>query len=177
MSNEEQQWRYYADAFPEYAGKLVRIGDEKAERYTRRNGWIDADGVQSEVTWTGDWDPISPDDVDTAIASIDNPKPVQPFDIWQPFWQLRFWLLACLDAIEAGVITADEIPPESGLNADVTAALKAVADWDLSDQWVWYNAKVADRVGGYPIFEAHLALAAQCREIEAEMEAELESQS
>jgi hypothetical protein len=57
MRNEEH-WFYYADALPEYAHKLVRIGDCKAERSTASDGWIDADGVQSEVTWTGDWDPI-----------------------------------------------------------------------------------------------------------------------
>jgi hypothetical protein len=171
MSNEKPFW-YYADALPEYASKLVRIRDGKAERYTARSGWIDADGVQSEVTWTGDWDPIWADDVDVVIANIDNPKPVKPWSYWEPMWQLRLRFVACLDAIEAGVITADQIPPESGLNADVIAALKAVADWDLSDQWVWYTSKVADRVGGYPIFEAHLALAAQCREIEAELESQ-----
>jgi hypothetical protein len=48
---------------------------------------------------------------------------------------------------------------------------------------VWFNAPVAERVGGYPIFDAHLALANQRREMEAaeleaaELEAELESQS
>jgi hypothetical protein len=47
MSNE--RWSYYADALPEYAHKLVRIGDGKAERYIAGNGWVDADGVQSEV--------------------------------------------------------------------------------------------------------------------------------
>ena len=85
MSNEER-WLYYADALPEYATKLVRIdvGDSKAERYTARNGWVDADGVQSEVKWTGDWDPIWDDDVDTVIANIDNPKPVEPWSYWQP---------------------------------------------------------------------------------------------
>lgn len=77
MSNEER-WLYYADALPEYANKLVRIGDGKAERYTARNGWVDADGVESEVKWTGDWDPIWADDVDTVITNIDTPKPVDP---------------------------------------------------------------------------------------------------
>jgi hypothetical protein len=169
MSNEER-WLYYADALPEYATKLVRIGaaDGKAERYTARNGWVDAEGVQSEVKWTGDWDPIWRDDLDTVIANINNPKPVEPRSYWQPSLQLRLWFVACLDAIEAGVITADQIPPESGLNDEVVAALKAVQDWDLSDQWVWHTASVADRVGEYPIFQAHLALAAQCREIEAD---------
>ncbi len=74
MSNREP-WFYYADALPEYARKLVRIGDGKAERYTTRNGWVDAGGIESEVKWTGDWDLIWDDDVDTVIANIDNPKP------------------------------------------------------------------------------------------------------
>jgi hypothetical protein len=67
MGNEER-WLYYADALPEYATKLVAIdvGDGKAERYTAQNGWADADGVQSEVKWTGDWDPIRDDDIDTS---------------------------------------------------------------------------------------------------------------
>ena len=39
MSNEEH-WFYYADALPEYAHKLVRIGDGQAQRYTARNGWV-----------------------------------------------------------------------------------------------------------------------------------------
>ena len=43
---------------------------------------------------------------------------------WNPLWELRKWFGACLDAIEAGVITADQIPPESGLNDEVVAALK-----------------------------------------------------
>jgi hypothetical protein len=161
---------YYADALPKYATKLVRIGagNEKAERYTARHGWVDAKNVESKVKWTGDWDPIWDDDVDTVIANIDNPKRREPWSYWQPSLQLRLWFVACLDAIEAGVITADQIPPESGLNDEVVAALKAVQDWDLSDQWVWHTASVADRVGEYPIFQAHLALAAQCREIEAD---------
>lgn len=125
---DEAQWLYYADALPEYASKLVRIevGDRKAERYTAHNGWVDADGVQSEVKWTGDWDFIWADDVDTVIANIDNPKPVKPWSYWNPSLQLSLWFVAYLDAIEAGVITADQIPPESGLNTEVVAALKAV---------------------------------------------------
>ena len=168
MTNEER-WLYYGDALPEYATKLVRIdvGDTKAERYTAHNGWVDANGIQSEVKWTGDWDPIWDDDVDTVIANIDNPKPVKPWSYWQPSLQLRLWFVACLDAIEAGVITADQIPPESGLNTEVVAALKAVEEWDLSDEWHWCNTPVGER-GEYPIFQAHLALAAQCREVEAD---------
>jgi hypothetical protein len=175
MSNEEHFW-YYADALPEYASKLVRIRDGKAERYTR-DGWIDADGVQSEIKWTGDWDPISADDVDTVIANIENPKPRKPESFWEPSHRLDRSFLACLDAIQAGVITAERIPPEAGLNDQVIAALKAVEDWDLSDQWVWFNAPVAERVVGYPIFEALRALAAQRREMQAKQEAEMESQS
>ena len=166
-SLSDERWSYYADALPEYARKLVRIGDGTAERYTARNGWIDADGVQSEVKWTGDWDPIWADDVDTVIANIDNPKPVKPWSYWNPSLQLSLWFVACLDAIEAGVITADQIPPESGLNSEVVAALKAVEEWDLSDEWHWCNTPVDER-GEYPIFQAHLALAAQCREVEAD---------
>ncbi len=167
MTNE--RWIYYADALPEYATKLVRIqvGDAKAERYTAQNGWVDANGVQSEVKWTGDWDFILADDVDTAIANIDNPKPLERFDYWSPSWQLRLWFVACLDAIEAGVITADQIPLESGLNTEVVAALKAVEEWDLSDEWHWCNTPVGER-GEYPIFQAHLAVAAQCREVDAD---------
>jgi len=169
--SNEQRWLYYADALPEYASKLVRIGDGKAQRYAAHNGWVDADGVQSEVKWTGDWDPVWADDVDTVIANIDNPKPRKRFDYWNPSWQLRVWFGVSLDAIEAGVITADQIPPESGLNDQVVAALKVVENWDLSDEWRWCNTPVGER-GEYPIFQAHLALAAQCREIEAD---ELES--
>jgi hypothetical protein len=66
------------------------------------------------------------------------------------------------------VITANQIPPESGLNADVVEALKAAEHWDLSDQWVWHTAPVHERVGESPLWTAHLALAAQCREIEAD---------
>jgi hypothetical protein len=146
----------------------IGAGDGKAERYTAHCGWVDADGVQSEVKWTGDWEPIWADDVDTVTANIDNPKPVKPWSYWNPSLQLSLWFVACLDAIEAGVITADQIPPESGLNTEVVAALKAVEQWDLSDQWVWHTAPVAERVGEYPIFQAHLALAAQCREIETD---------
>jgi hypothetical protein len=62
-----------------------------------------------------------------------------------------------------------EIPPESGLDAEVIAALKAVEDWDLSDEWAWDNTPVDER-GDYPIFEGHVAVARQCAEIEAEME-------
>ena|SRR5271167_474422 len=176
MSKETPFW-YYADALPEFASKLVRIRDGKAERYTR-DGWIDGGDVQHEIRWTGDWDPVSADDVDTIIENIDNPKPRKPFDFWDPWWQMTLWFLACMDAIQAGVITAAEVPPESGLNAEVIAALKVVEDWDLSDQWVWFNAPVAERVCEYPIFQAHLALANQRREMEAaELEAELESQS
>ena len=87
---DEEQWLYYADALPEYAHKLVRIevGDRKAERYTAHNGWVGADGVQSEVKWTGDWDFIWANDVDTVIANIDNPKPVKPWSYWNPSLQL-----------------------------------------------------------------------------------------
>ncbi len=76
----DERWSYYADALPEYAHKLVRIdvGDSKAQRYTARHGWVDANGIQSEVKWTGDWDPIWGGDVDTVIANIDNPKPREP---------------------------------------------------------------------------------------------------
>lgn len=117
--------------------------------------------------WTGDWDPIWDHDVDTVIANIDNPKPAKTWSYWQPSLQLRLWFVACLDAIEAGVITADQIPPESGLNAEVVAALKAVEEWDLSDEWHWCNTPVGER-GEYPILQAHLTVAAQCREIEAD---------
>jgi hypothetical protein len=72
------------------------------------------------------------------------------------------------------MITADQIPPESGLNTEVVAALTAVEQWDLSDQWVWHTAPVDDRVGESPLWTAHLALAAQCRGIDAD---ELESES
>lgn len=164
--NNEAKWFYYADALPKYAHTLVRIGGAKAQRYTVRDGWIDADGVEDEVKWTGDWDPIWDDDVDTVIENIDNPKPREQFDYWSPAWQLRVWFGACLDAIEAGVVTAEQIPPESGLNAEVIAALKAVEDWDLSDEWRWCNTPVGER-GEYPILQALFALGAQCREIEA----------
>jgi hypothetical protein len=173
LMSTEQQWFYYADALPEYAHKLVRIGGGKAERYTALNGWIDAEGVQSEVKWTGDWDPIWADDVDTVTANIDNPKPPKQFDYWSPTWQLRVWFGACLDAIEAGVITADQIPPESRLSDEVVAALKVVKDWDLSAEWRWCNTPVDGR-GEYPILQAYFALGAQCREIELD---ELESES
>jgi hypothetical protein len=43
----------------------------------------------------------------------------------QPGLQLRLWFVACLDAIEAGALTAEEIPAESGLNHEVVAALKS----------------------------------------------------
>ena len=168
MSNEER-WLYYADALPEYAHKLVRIGGGKEQRYTVRDGWIDADGIEAEIKWTGDWDPISDEDVDTVIANIDYPKPQKPFEYWHPLWELRKWFGACLDAIEAGVITADQIPPESGLSDEVVAALKAVAQWDLSDEWRWYNSPAEER-GEYPILLAYFALGAQCREMEAELE-------
>jgi hypothetical protein len=166
MSNEER-WHYYADALPEYAHRLVRIGDGTAQRYTARSGWVDADGVQGEVRWSGDWDPIWGDDVDTVIANIDNPKPRKPFDYWNPSLLLSLRFVAVLDVIEAGTMTADQIPPESGFNAEVVAALKAVEEWDLSARQVWANTPVGER-GVYPIFEAHLALAAQCREMEAD---------
>ena len=106
----EAQWFYYADALPEYAHKLVRIGDGKAERYTVSDGWVDADGVESEVKWTGDWDPIWDEDVDTVIENIGNPKPRKGFDSQSLSWQLRVWFGAYLDAIEAGLVTADQIP-------------------------------------------------------------------
>ena len=51
---------------------------------------------------------------------------VKPWSYWNPSLQLSLWFVAYLDAIEAGVITADQIPPESGLNTEVVAALKAV---------------------------------------------------
>lgn len=35
MSNKKR-WFYYADALPEYASKLVRVGGGKAERYSPR---------------------------------------------------------------------------------------------------------------------------------------------
>ena len=73
----------------------------------------------------------------------------------------------CLDAIEAGVITADQVPAESGLNAEVVAALKVVEDWDLSDEWRWWNTPVDER-GAVPDFPSPFALAAQCREMDAE---------
>ncbi len=92
---------------------------------------------------------------------------VKPRSYWNPSLQLSLWFVAYLDAIEAGVITADQIPPESGLNAEVIAALKVVEDWDLSDEWRWCNTAVGER-GEYPIFQAHLARAAQCREVEAD---------
>jgi hypothetical protein len=60
------------------------------------------------------------------------------------------------------VITADQIPPESGLNDEVIAALKAVEDWGLSDESRWCNTPVDER-GGYPILQAYFALGAQCR--------------
>jgi hypothetical protein len=85
------------------------------------------------------------------------------------------WFGACLDSIEAGTFSADQIPPESGLNDEVVAALKAVEDWDLSDEWRWWNTPVGER-GEYPILQAYFVLGAQCREIEAEAD-ELESQS
>lgn len=65
------------------------------------------------------------------------------------------------------MITADQIPAESGLNDEVVAALKVVADWDLSDEWRGCNTPVGVR-GEYPILQAYFALGAQCREIEAE---------
>ena len=67
------------------------------------------------------------------------------------------------------MITADQIPPESGLNDEVIAALKVVADRDLSDEWRWWNTLVGER-GEYPILHAYFVLVAQCREIEAELE-------
>jgi hypothetical protein len=125
MSNKEQ-WSYYADALPEYAHKLVRVGGAKAQRYTARGGWIDADGVRDEVKWTGDWDPIWGDDVDTVIGNIDNPKSRKGFDEQSHCWRLRALFGAYLDAIEAGLTTADQIPQQSGLNDEVIAALKVV---------------------------------------------------
>jgi hypothetical protein len=97
-------------------------------------------------------------------------NPRKRFDYWDPSWQRTLWFGACLDAIEAGVITADQIPPESGLNAGVVAALKA-EDWDLSDEWLWFNSPVGER-GEYPIVQAYFALGAQDREIEAELESQ-----
>ena len=90
-----------------------------------------------------------------------------PWTPWQPGLQLTLWFVACLDAIEAGLITPDEIPPESGLNGDVIAALKAVETWDLSDEWEWTNTPVTKR-GDYPILLAHQALAKQCRAVEGQ---------
>ncbi|OMB93583.1 hypothetical protein [Mycobacterium colombiense] len=168
----EERWFYYADALPEYAQKLVRISDGKAERYTARQGWVDANGVQSEVKWTGDWDPVLADDADTIIANIDNPRPRKRFDYWNPSWQLRVWFGVSLDAIEAGVITADQIAPESGLNDQVVAALKVVDDWDLSDEWRWCNTSTDERDES-PILQAYFALGAQCREVEAELESRI----
>jgi len=167
MSNPEQ-WCHYADALPEYATKLVRIGDGVAERYTAHDGWVEANGVEGEVRWTGDWDPIWDDDVDSVIGNIGNPKPRKGFDEQSHCWRLRVLFGAYLDAIEAGLVTADQIPLESGLNAEVIAALKAVEDWDLSDEWRWCNTPVAER-GDYPILQAYFALGAQCREIEIEL--------
>jgi hypothetical protein len=109
---------------------------------------------------------VSDAEVSTVVANIDNPKLREPFDYWNSLWELRKWFGACLDAIEAGVITADQIPPESGLNDEVVAALKAVADWDLSDEWRWCNTPVEVR-GEYPILRAYCALGAQCHEVEA----------
>jgi hypothetical protein len=159
MRNEkhEKPFWYYADAHPEYAHKLVRIRDGKAERYARDGRWIDGGDVAQEIKWTGDWDPVSADDVDTAIANIDHPKPRKPWSLWEPSWQLTRSFHHCLDAIEAGLITAEGIPPESGLNSEVIAALKAVHDWDLSDAWRWHNTPVGER-GAYPVFEALVAL-------------------
>ncbi|OBH31693.1 hypothetical protein A9X03_07135 [Mycobacterium sp. E1715] len=171
MTNE-QRWFYYADALPEYATKLVRIdAGGRAERYTARDGWADANGIQSEVKWTGDWDPIADDDVDTVIVNIENPKPRKPFDYWKPLWELRFRFHACLDEIEAGMITADQISSDSGLNDEVIAALKIVENWDLSDEWRWWNTPVGER-GDTPILQAYFALGAQCREVEAELESQ-----
>jgi len=61
--------------------------------------------------------------------------------------------------------------PDSAMNDEVIAALKAVEDWDLSDEWNWCNTPVDER-GEYPILQAYFALGAQCREIEAEMESQ-----
>lgn len=170
MSNEER-WFYYADALPDYAHKLVRIGGGEEQRYTARDRWSDAEGIEGEIKWTGDWDPISDEGVSAVIANIDNPKPRKPFEYWNSLWELRKWFGACLDAIEAGVITADQVPPESGLNDEVVAALKVVEDWDLYEEWRWRNTAV-DQRGEYPILAAYFALGAQCRQIEAELESQ-----
>jgi hypothetical protein len=41
----------------------------------------------------------------------DNPKPRKRFDYWSPLWQLRVRFGDYLDSIEAGTLTADQIPP------------------------------------------------------------------
>jgi hypothetical protein len=74
---------------------------------------------------------------------------------------------AYLDAIEAGLVSADQIPLESGLNAEVISAFKVVEHWDVSDEWRWCNTPVDER-GEYPILQAYFALGAQCRTIDGD---------
>jgi hypothetical protein len=181
----EGELRYYADidiGSDECHG-LVRVhcaedADHQtfmrasAERWSVRSGWFNCRNFQLDLVHGGgditrDYGSIPAERVEAAMWSMRawHAKPVEPWDYWKPSLQLALWFVTCLDAIEAGVITAEEIPPESGLNGDVVAALKAVETWDLSDEWEWTNTPVTKR-GDYPILLAHQALAKQCRAVE-----------
>jgi len=76
---------YYADALPQYATKLLRLdapvtGDivadweawktAKAEMWQPHTGWRPYSGAQAEIVATGDWDPISPDEVVEVQANM-----------------------------------------------------------------------------------------------------------
>jgi hypothetical protein len=76
---------YYADALPQYATKLLRLdapvtGDivadweawktAKAEMWQPHTGWRPYSGAQAEILATGDWDPISPDEVVEVQANM-----------------------------------------------------------------------------------------------------------
>lgn len=77
--------RYYANALPQYATKLLRIdapvtGDmvadfeawtrAKAETWSVRHGWTPYVGAQAEILGTGDWDAIGSDDVVDVQANM-----------------------------------------------------------------------------------------------------------
>jgi len=167
---------YYSNGGPGPATDLLRVDAPsdhdfsvwraaKSARWTVRGGWEQFDNAQLDISFTGDYSMVDADEVPGIQAQMRDPQPVEPFDYWNPAALLSLRFVAVLSAIEAGTMTADQIPPESGFNDEVIAALKAVEEWDLSDQWVWYNTP-GER-GEYPIFQAHLAVAAQCREMEA----------
>jgi hypothetical protein len=63
-----------------------------------------------------------------------------------PTLEPALWFAAVLGALQAGLI--DEVPEEAGLNPAVVAALRAVADWDLDDEWAWVNTPTCASPGG-----------------------------